>query len=147
MTWFVGQKDDRGLKATSASASIADPNPEPAVPRVDADDPLAPYRKRCRPPMDVYRCHRPVHGGASHLRPDGPRVLEEWDAFTYQVIGTAPSLAAAQNWVARPRPHLGPRHLIGPGSDRTRAQVRDDHARGVCPAPVDPPARGIGIEA
>ncbi|MFE9412238.1 histone-like nucleoid-structuring protein Lsr2 [Streptomyces sp. NPDC006704] len=29
-------------------------------------------------------------------------------------------------------------NLTGPASDRTRAQVRDDYARGICPAPVDP---------
>ena len=67
---------------------------------MDADDPLAAYHKQRRPPMDIYRRHRPVHGGAGHLRPDEPRVLEEWDDFTYQVVGTAPNLAAAQNWVA-----------------------------------------------
>ncbi|MEW2456003.1 DUF6087 family protein [Streptomyces albus] len=74
--------------------------PSRAVPCVDADDPLAAYHKRCRPPMDIWRRHRPVHGGAGHLRPDEPRVLEEWDDFTYQVAGTAPDLAAAQRWVA-----------------------------------------------
>ncbi|WP_307070511.1 DUF6087 family protein [Streptomyces sp. B3I8] len=68
---------------------------------MDADDPLAPYRKR-RPPIDIYRRHRPVHGGADHLRTDEPRVLEGWDNFTYQEVGTAPNLAAAQNWVAEP---------------------------------------------
>ncbi|MGW3656462.1 DUF6087 family protein [Streptomyces sp. NPDC005151] len=50
--------------------------------------------------MDIWRRHRPVHGGAGHLRPDEPRVLEEWDDFTYQVVGTAPNLAAARNGVA-----------------------------------------------
>lgn len=49
--------------------------------------------------MDQYRRHRPVHGGGGHLRPDEPRVLEEWDDFRYQVVGTAPTLAAAQEWV------------------------------------------------
>lgn len=73
--------------------------PSRAVPRVDADNPLAAYDKRRRPPMDTYRRHRPVHGGAGHLRPDEPRVLEEWDDFAYQVVGTAPTLAAAQEWV------------------------------------------------
>ncbi|WP_374117799.1 DUF6087 family protein [Streptomyces sp. S07_1.15] len=68
------------------------------MPRVDADDPLAAYNKRRRPPMDLYRRHRPVHGGAGHLRPDEPRVLEEWTGFMYEVVGTAPSLAAAQEW-------------------------------------------------
>ncbi|MBQ0985284.1 hypothetical protein KBZ10_12300 [Streptomyces sp. F63] len=72
--------------------------PSRTVPRVDADDPLAAYNKRRRPPMDLYRRHRPVHGGAGHLRPDEPRVLEEWTGFVYEVVGTAPSLAAAQEW-------------------------------------------------
>ncbi|MGW2257842.1 DUF6087 family protein [Streptomyces sp. NPDC001780] len=67
---------------------------------MDTDDPLAAYNKRRRPPMNIYRRHRPVHGGAGHLRPDEPRVLEEWDDFTYQVAGTAPNLAVAQRWVA-----------------------------------------------
>ncbi|RKN46840.1 hypothetical protein D7294_01075 [Streptomyces hoynatensis] len=74
--------------------------PSRAVPRVDADDPLAAYNKRRRPPMDTYRRHRPVHGGAGHLRPDEPRVLEEWNDFAYEVVGTAPDLAAAQEWVS-----------------------------------------------
>lgn len=74
--------------------------PSRAVPRVNTDDPLAAYNKRRRPPMDQHRRHRPAHGGAYHLRPDEPRVLEEWDDFTYQVVGTAPNLAAAQMWVA-----------------------------------------------
>ncbi|MGW0754367.1 DUF6087 family protein [Streptomyces sp. NPDC002587] len=72
--------------------------PSRAVPRVDADNPLAAYNKRRRPPTDIYRRHRPLHGGASHVRPDEPRVLEEWDGFGYQVIGTAPCLTAAQRW-------------------------------------------------
>ncbi|MFF3489382.1 DUF6087 family protein [Streptomyces sp. NPDC002701] len=72
--------------------------PSRAVPRADADNPLAAYDKRRRPPMDIYRRHRPTHGGASHLQPDEPRVLEEWNGFTYQPAGTAPSLAAAQKW-------------------------------------------------
>ncbi|MET8945369.1 DUF6087 family protein [Streptomyces sp. NPDC004542] len=66
---------------------------------MDADDPLSAYSKRRRPPMDIFRRHRPFHGGAGHLRPDGPRVLEEWDDFAYQVVGTAPNLTAAQEWV------------------------------------------------
>ncbi|MYZ09655.1 hypothetical protein GT028_20085 [Streptomyces sp. SID2999] len=73
--------------------------PSRAVPRVDADNPLAAYDKRRRPPMDVYRRHRPAHGGASHLRPDEPRVLEEWNGFAYEPAGTAPGLAAAREWV------------------------------------------------
>ncbi|MCO6009329.1 DUF6087 family protein [Actinoallomurus purpureus] len=73
--------------------------PSRATPRVDPADPLAPYEKRRRPPVDQYRRHRPVHGGANHLRPDEHRVLEEWDGFTYAPVGTAPDLATAQAWV------------------------------------------------
>ncbi|MFE7622584.1 DUF6087 family protein [Streptomyces sp. NPDC057509] len=73
--------------------------PSRAVPRVDAGNPLAAYDKRRRPPMDIYRRHRPAQGGAGHLRPDQPRVLEEWNGFTYEPVGTAPSLTTAQEWV------------------------------------------------
>ncbi|MFJ3976203.1 DUF6087 family protein [Streptomyces sp. NPDC090021] len=73
--------------------------PSRAAPRIDAGNPLAAYNKRRRPPLDVYRRHRPVHGGAGHLRPDEPRVLEEWNGFAYEPAGTAPNLAAAQGWV------------------------------------------------
>ncbi|WKX72337.1 DUF6087 family protein [Streptomyces sp. XD-27] len=73
--------------------------PSRAIPRVDADDPLAAYGKRRRPPMDQYRRHQTVHRGASHLRPDEPRVLEEWDGFAYRVVGTAGNLAEARKWL------------------------------------------------
>jgi hypothetical protein len=73
--------------------------PSRAFPRADADDQLAPYSKRRHPPMDQYRRHRPADGGAGHLRPGEPRVLEEWDGFVYSVVGTALDLAAAQEWV------------------------------------------------
>ncbi|MGX1910332.1 DUF6087 family protein [Streptomyces phaeochromogenes] len=73
--------------------------PSHAIPRADADDPLAPYNKRRRPPIDQYRRHRPANGGGSHLRSSEPRVLEEWDGFTYQVVATAFDLGAAQEWV------------------------------------------------
>jgi hypothetical protein len=72
--------------------------PSHALPRVDADDPPAAYAKRRRPPMDQYRRHRPLHGGAGHLRPREPRALEEWDGFAYVPVGTAPDLAAAMAW-------------------------------------------------
>jgi hypothetical protein len=49
--------------------------------------------------MDIYRRHRPVHGEASHLRPDEPRILEEWKGLAYEPVGTAPGLAAAQERV------------------------------------------------
>ncbi|MCZ0983067.1 DUF6087 family protein [Streptomyces diastatochromogenes] len=72
--------------------------PSRAVPQVDPSNPLAAYHKRRRPPLDIYRRHRPAHGGGGHLRPGEPRVLEEWDGFTYQIVGTAPTLAAARQW-------------------------------------------------
>lgn len=76
------------------------PNQPPrAIPRVNADDPLASYDKRRRPPLDIYRRHRPLHGGAGHLRPDEPRALEEWDGFKFTPAGTAPDLSAARRWV------------------------------------------------
>ncbi|UNZ16431.1 hypothetical protein HC362_04390 [Streptomyces sp. 891-h] len=68
------------------------------APRVDPDDPLAPYTKRRRPPMDVYRRRSPLNGGAGHLRANEPRILEEWNGFTYQPVGMAPDLPSAQDW-------------------------------------------------
>ncbi|MET9419082.1 DUF6087 family protein [Streptomyces klenkii] len=70
----------------------------PAVDPADPADPLAAYHKRRRPPLDVYRRHRPLHGGASHLHPDQPRALEQWDGFTFVPAGSAPDLATAQQW-------------------------------------------------
>ncbi|MFI9630029.1 DUF6087 family protein [Streptomyces sp. NPDC052042] len=74
--------------------------PSQAFSRIDPDDPLAPYKRRRRAPMDIYRRHRPVSGGASHLRPEESRFLEYWDGFAYVPHGTAPNLAAAQQWAA-----------------------------------------------
>ncbi|MEV5381189.1 DUF6087 family protein [Streptomyces nondiastaticus] len=65
----------------------------------DTDNRLAAYNKRRRPPLDIYRRHRPLHGGAGHLHPSEPRALEEWDGFSYAPAGTAACLAAAQRWV------------------------------------------------
>ncbi|MDQ1028962.1 hypothetical protein QF035_006544 [Streptomyces umbrinus] len=73
--------------------------PSRAEPHIDADDPLAAFEKWRRAPMDVYRRHRPLHGGGSHLRSDEARALEEWDGFSYVPVGTAPDLPAAQAWV------------------------------------------------
>lgn len=73
--------------------------PSRATAHVDPADPFAPYEKRRRPPLDQYRRDRPLHGGASHLWPDEPRALEEWDGFSYAPAGTAPDRAAAQAWV------------------------------------------------
>ncbi|MFD7506462.1 DUF6087 family protein [Streptomyces sp. NPDC059850] len=42
---------------------------------------------------------RAVPRAGGHLRPDEPRVLEEWNGFSYEPAGTAPSLAEAQRWV------------------------------------------------
>ncbi|MEV0847796.1 DUF6087 family protein [Streptomyces sp. NPDC049954] len=74
--------------------------PSRAVARVDGDEPLAEYHQRRRAPMDVYRRHRPLHGGAGHLRPEQPRVLETWDGFAYVPAGTAENLLAAQAWAS-----------------------------------------------
>lgn len=74
--------------------------PSRAVPRVDDSDPLAAYHKRRRPPLDVWRRHRPLHGRGGHLQPDEPRTLEEWNGFSYEPAGTAASLAEAQQWVS-----------------------------------------------
>ncbi|MEU6401724.1 DUF6087 family protein [Streptomyces sp. NPDC046985] len=80
---------------------LGPPNqPSRAVPRADADDPLAAYDKRRRPPLDVHRRHRPLHGGGGHLQPEGPRALEEWNGFSYEPAGTAVNLAEAQRWVS-----------------------------------------------
>ncbi|MDH6630043.1 hypothetical protein M2271_007893 [Streptomyces sp. LBL] len=73
--------------------------PSRVVAGIDVENPLAAYNKRRRPPMDEYRRHRIMLDRACHLRPDEPRVLEEWDGFNYQVVGTAPGLAAANKWV------------------------------------------------
>ncbi|MFE7778725.1 DUF6087 family protein [Streptomyces sp. NPDC057445] len=73
--------------------------PSRAVPAVDPDDPLAAYERRRQPPLDQPRRHRPLHGHAGHLHPDTPRVLEEWDGFTYTPVGTAADLATAQRWL------------------------------------------------
>jgi hypothetical protein len=72
--------------------------PSRAVPRINADNPLAAYEKRRRPPLDIHRRHRPLHGGG-HLRPDEPRALEEWNGFSYEPAGTAANPAQARRWV------------------------------------------------
>ncbi|MFJ9380542.1 DUF6087 family protein [Streptomyces sp. NPDC101455] len=73
--------------------------PSRAVPDMDASDRLAAYNKRRRPPLDVWRRHRPLHGGGGHLQPDKPRALEEWNGFSYEPAGTAANHAEAQRWV------------------------------------------------
>ncbi|AXQ57159.1 DUF6087 family protein [Streptomyces koyangensis] len=73
--------------------------PSRAVPSVGGGDRFAAYDKRRRAPVDVWRRHRPLHGGGSHLRPGEPRVLEEWNGFSYEPVGTARNLAQAQQWV------------------------------------------------
>lgn len=76
--------------------------PSRAISRLDADDPLAAYHKRRRPPMGIWRKHRPLHGGGSHVRPGEARALIVWNGFAYEIAGTAPNLAAAQEWVSAP---------------------------------------------
>jgi len=73
--------------------------PSRATGHVDPADPLAPYEKRRRPPVDEYRRIRPLHGGGGHVRPDEPRALEEWDGFAYAPAGTAADLASARAWM------------------------------------------------
>lgn len=65
------------------------------------DGPLAEYELRRRPPNGQVRRHRPLHGGASHVNPKAPRILEIWDGFVYQPAGTAEDLATAQHWVTQ----------------------------------------------
>ncbi|GFH73221.1 DUF6087 family protein [Streptomyces diastaticus] len=77
--------------------------PEPAVPRRAARERRRPARRvqQATPTADGHLPPSPTDARRrSHLRPDEPRILEEWDDFTYQVAGTAPNLAEAQNWVA-----------------------------------------------
>ncbi|MFE1959894.1 DUF6087 family protein [Streptomyces sp. NPDC059479] len=80
--------------------------PSRAVPAADPADPLAAYEKRRRAPLDGARRHRPLHGGARHLHPHAARVLEEWTGFAYEPVGTAPDLAAAQEWVVELDPDV-----------------------------------------
>ncbi|MEW2049071.1 DUF6087 family protein [Streptomyces sp. NPDC005476] len=78
--------------------------PSRAIPSLADDDRLAAYRKRRRPPLDLHRWHRPLHSGGSHLRPEKPRALEEWNGFTYEPAGTAANLADAVRWVNEQTP-------------------------------------------
>ncbi|MFH8786669.1 DUF6087 family protein [Streptomyces roseoverticillatus] len=78
--------------------------PSRAVPPLDERDPLAVYHRRRRAPMEVHRKHQPLHGGGGHVRPGEPRVLLEWNGFTYEVAGTACDLAAAQRWANQAAP-------------------------------------------
>lgn len=87
--------------------------PSRGVPRVDDSDPLAAFNQRRHPPMDLWRRHRPLHGGGGHVHPDEPRALEEWDGFTYVPAGTADNLAAARAWADR----LGPDSGAEPASE------------------------------
>lgn len=78
-----------------------EPGARPRRPeRVDPNDPnvLAPFDRRRQPPIEGPRIHRAAHGGASHVLPAEPRVLLEWDGYAYQVAGTTPDLASAQDW-------------------------------------------------
>ncbi|MEU2354582.1 DUF6087 family protein [Streptomyces misionensis] len=83
--------------------------------RANDGDPLAAYHKRRRPPLDVWRRHRPLHGGG-HLRPDEARALEEWDGFAYAPAGTAATLAEAQRWVNEQTPGAASGSVGGHGT-------------------------------
>jgi hypothetical protein len=79
------------------------PEDRPKPPRSDdADnaDALAPFHRRRQPPIQGARIHRPLHGGASHLDPEQPRLLSEWDGYSYVPAGIAADLAEARDWVA-----------------------------------------------
>ncbi|MEU1407984.1 DUF6087 family protein [Streptomyces sp. NPDC005728] len=82
--------------------------PSRAVAGIDPGNPLAAYERRRRPPMDVWRKQRPLHGGAGHVHPDQPRALLAWNGFTYEMTGTAQNLAAAQQWVNTTAPGTEP---------------------------------------
>ncbi|MFD7446731.1 DUF6087 family protein [Streptomyces sp. NPDC059909] len=79
--------------------------PSRAVPALDQDDPLTAYECRRRPPLDQPRRHQPLHGGGGHVLPGTPRVLEEWDGFTYVPVGTTADLTTAQRWAHGTEPH------------------------------------------
>ncbi|MFJ9339165.1 DUF6087 family protein [Streptomyces sp. NPDC101733] len=72
-----------------------------AWPKPDSG-PLAAFEERRRPPAGIVRRHRPAGGGASHLRPEEPRLLQQWDGFVYVPVGTAPDLDAARAWERSP---------------------------------------------
>ncbi|MEU2490952.1 DUF6087 family protein [Streptomyces sp. NPDC007883] len=79
--------------------------PYRAIPGIDQDDPLAAYEHRRRPPLDQPRRHRPLHGQGTHVLPNTPRVLEEWDGFTYTPVGTAADLTEARRRTHGAEPH------------------------------------------
>ncbi|MER5933236.1 DUF6087 family protein [Streptomyces sp. NPDC002054] len=78
------------------------PSESQSLPESDPTDPLAAFEERRRPPMGISRRHRPVNGGAAHLRPDEARLLQQWDGYTYALVGTAANLAAARAWERTP---------------------------------------------
>ncbi|MER5773630.1 DUF6087 family protein [Streptomyces sp. NPDC002039] len=97
---MVGQPGSRcaaNRKGVTGVGRHRRPEPAPAV-----GGPLAEFEERRRPPAGVARRHRPVGGGASHLRPDEPRLLQEWDGYVYAPAGTAPNLGAARAWEQSP---------------------------------------------
>ncbi|MET8284395.1 DUF6087 family protein [Streptomyces sp. NPDC005132] len=76
--------------------------------------------------MDIWRKHRPLHGGGSHVQPDEARALITWNGLSYEMTGTAPTLAAAQQWVTEaqaPRPQTSRRHCTGPATAAVASAV------------------------
>ncbi|WP_412076131.1 DUF6087 family protein [Streptomyces xanthophaeus] len=73
-----------------------------AWPEPDPGSALAAFEERRRPPAGITRRHRPAGGGASHLRPDEPRLLQQWDGYAYAPAGTAPNLDSARVWERSP---------------------------------------------
>ncbi|MFJ3840872.1 DUF6087 family protein [Streptomyces sp. NPDC054904] len=73
-----------------------------AWPEPDPGSVLAAFEERRRPSAGIARRHRPAGGGAGHLRPDGPRLPQQWDGYAYAPAGTAPDLDAARVWERSP---------------------------------------------
>jgi hypothetical protein len=65
---------------------------------------------------------------ASHVAPDGPRALLEWDGRTWATVGVAPNADAAREFLGhkpQPAPESGPDTQppppgLGPGRGRHR---------------------------
>ncbi|WP_372343300.1 histone-like nucleoid-structuring protein Lsr2 [Streptomyces sp. KL116D] len=65
----------------------------------------------------------------------GTRLPQDYRQFT---AAYDPGRLADFFWVHDPRHTSVHVRLAGPAADRIRAQMRSDHARGICPSPVDP---------
>ncbi|WP_370192218.1 DUF6087 family protein [Streptacidiphilus sp. MAP5-52] len=89
------------VRRAHGPASKPREEPGPELPDdVDPADgaPLGPYLRKRRAPLTGLRRALPIGGGAWHVNPDEPRVLERWTGFSYEVVGLAPDLASARDW-------------------------------------------------